>query len=380
MMTFLFLGRASNLLGAFLAGLSFCTIPSLHHHTWKTQIKRLQTWTVRIFFACSVGFEVPIGNFWTAKTWSRSALFCVALIGKFYSGLLATPRNPLNVATVRPAPRSLAAPPHHPPPILDTSIHPPTHLPPVHLLRRRTAAATQEQQLQKHAPTPAPRPRSSLQSLPPPILTPPSALPTPTAGGPVDVRPGRARLRRRGLRPAAGPLRPGRLCDRLPHRADQPHRLPVAPADRPREAGGPRPEGGGERQGGDEARVRRAPPPPAPLPLTPVFSLTSLPRAHPAQGHLLQVGHPLPLPHGPHGRHPAHAGGGAVRRHGHAHRQPAGPVRLRGAGDGWAQSGPGSLPAWRRALLRVRAQLRGGRTHFFLVSFRVFSPRPRRCS
>lgn len=102
MMTFLYLGRASYLLGSFLAGLSFCTIPSFHHHTWKHQVKRLQTWTVRIFFACSVGFEVPIGDFWTAKVWTRSALFLCALVGKSWAGLSAVPFNALNVATVRP--------------------------------------------------------------------------------------------------------------------------------------------------------------------------------------------------------------------------------------------------------------------------------------
>lgn len=128
MMTFLYLGGASNLLGAFLAGLSFCTLPSLHHHTWKAQIKRLQTWTVRIFFACSVGFEIPIGDFWTAKCWSRSALFLVALVGKSWAGLPVTPFNALNMATVRApasAPRSAhafaAAALLHPP---RASVHP----------------------------------------------------------------------------------------------------------------------------------------------------------------------------------------------------------------------------------------------------------------
>jgi Flp pilus assembly protein TadB len=40
-------GGASPLLGAFLAGLSFCTIRSLEH-VWKSQVKRLQTWYVRV--------------------------------------------------------------------------------------------------------------------------------------------------------------------------------------------------------------------------------------------------------------------------------------------------------------------------------------------
>lgn len=101
MMTMLYLGRASYLLGAFLGGLSFCTIPSLHHHTWKHQIKRVQTWLVRIFFACTVGFEVPLMDFWTPHVWERSLLFFLALLGKGLSGLLAAPLTPLNAVTAR---------------------------------------------------------------------------------------------------------------------------------------------------------------------------------------------------------------------------------------------------------------------------------------
>lgn len=37
------LGHASYLLGAFLAGLSFCTIRSLHSHTWKAQARYQQS-------------------------------------------------------------------------------------------------------------------------------------------------------------------------------------------------------------------------------------------------------------------------------------------------------------------------------------------------
>lgn len=39
LMAILTLGHASHLLGAFLAGLSFCTIRSLHNHTWKGQAR-----------------------------------------------------------------------------------------------------------------------------------------------------------------------------------------------------------------------------------------------------------------------------------------------------------------------------------------------------
>jgi Kef-type K+ transport system membrane component KefB len=101
-------GGASPLLGAFLAGLSFCTIRSLEH-VWKSQVKRLQTWCggrrvlvhlshriasahalssplrlrlVRIFFACTVGFDVPVRLFGSGVVWRRAAVFYCATLAK----------------------------------------------------------------------------------------------------------------------------------------------------------------------------------------------------------------------------------------------------------------------------------------------------------
>jgi Kef-type K+ transport system membrane component KefB len=65
LMSALHAGRASHLLGAFLGGLCFCTLSSLHH-VWTAQVKRCQTWLVRVFFAGSVGFSIPITQFWTS--------------------------------------------------------------------------------------------------------------------------------------------------------------------------------------------------------------------------------------------------------------------------------------------------------------------------
>lgn len=45
---------ASHLLGAFLAGLCCCTEPRLHA-AWTKQVKRLQTWLLKLFFAASCG-------------------------------------------------------------------------------------------------------------------------------------------------------------------------------------------------------------------------------------------------------------------------------------------------------------------------------------
>jgi hypothetical protein len=103
-------GGASPLLGAFLAGLSFCTIRSLEH-VWKSQVKRLQTWCVRvcvrrgiayhdimlmmpsnraplpsrlvrIFFACTVGFDVPVKLFGSGVVWKRAVVFYCATLAK----------------------------------------------------------------------------------------------------------------------------------------------------------------------------------------------------------------------------------------------------------------------------------------------------------
>merc|ERR1719464_1847031 len=56
-----FLG-SSHLLGAFLAGLCFCTDHTIHH-AWHHQIKRVLQWMLRIFFAATIGFQIPILEF-----------------------------------------------------------------------------------------------------------------------------------------------------------------------------------------------------------------------------------------------------------------------------------------------------------------------------
>ena len=49
----------SELLGAFLTGLAFCTDHNVHA-TWKRQVKRVMQWLLRFFFACTIGFEIPL--------------------------------------------------------------------------------------------------------------------------------------------------------------------------------------------------------------------------------------------------------------------------------------------------------------------------------
>jgi Kef-type K+ transport system membrane component KefB len=99
-------GGASPLLGAFLAGLSFCTIRSIEH-VWKSQVKRLQTWLVRIFFACTVGFDVPVRRFGSALVWRRAAVFWCATLGKLLAGIFGVPRKAPQMMTLGLAMASL---------------------------------------------------------------------------------------------------------------------------------------------------------------------------------------------------------------------------------------------------------------------------------
>eukprot|EP00947_MAST-08B_sp_MAST-8B-sp1_P002591 g2591.t1 len=83
---------SSELLGAFLAGFCFCTDQHVHH-TWNKQVKRVMHWTMRIFFACSIGFSVPISSFTGGEVWGRAGLFLLCIFGKLIVGVLATSRT-----------------------------------------------------------------------------------------------------------------------------------------------------------------------------------------------------------------------------------------------------------------------------------------------
>jgi hypothetical protein len=81
-------GKASPLMGAFLAGLVFCS-DSGAHHMFVTQFKRIMQWLLRIFFAASIGFQVPLQKFGnTTVLWQGFAL-TLALLGKVAVGFMA---------------------------------------------------------------------------------------------------------------------------------------------------------------------------------------------------------------------------------------------------------------------------------------------------
>lgn len=79
--------KASHLMGAFIAGLLFCRSPDLHH-VFVHQFKLLMKWLMRIFFAATIGFQVPIKDFADGGIILRGLGFTLALIGKLLVGLM----------------------------------------------------------------------------------------------------------------------------------------------------------------------------------------------------------------------------------------------------------------------------------------------------
>ena len=80
----------SHLLGAFVAGMCFVNVPR-SHIVWQAQMKRIVRWTVRIFFAASVGFAVPIQKMFSLDAFWRGLILGLGpTIGaKVVSGLFA---------------------------------------------------------------------------------------------------------------------------------------------------------------------------------------------------------------------------------------------------------------------------------------------------
>ena len=79
--------KASPLMGAFLAGLVFCSNHDAHQ-MFVSQFKRLIQWLLRIFFAASIGFQVPIGSFASSSVVLHGAVFTLALLGKILTGFM----------------------------------------------------------------------------------------------------------------------------------------------------------------------------------------------------------------------------------------------------------------------------------------------------
>mmetsp|Transcript_27971 Transcript_27971/g.42849 ORF Transcript_27971/g.42849 Transcript_27971/m.42849 type:complete len:809 (+) Transcript_27971:202-2628(+) len=79
--------KASFLMGAFVSGLTFCRSHELHH-LFVTQFKRVLQWLMRIFFAASIGFQVPIKDFGNGTVIWQGLVFTIALTGKLAVGFM----------------------------------------------------------------------------------------------------------------------------------------------------------------------------------------------------------------------------------------------------------------------------------------------------
>ena len=101
LMFFLLLAYASvthflgtHLWGCFIAGMSFaCLTPPHHaHHVWVRQTKRMTTWMIRIFFACTVAFSIPITQllsldaFWKGSIMGIFACILTKVVCAFFMG------------------------------------------------------------------------------------------------------------------------------------------------------------------------------------------------------------------------------------------------------------------------------------------------------
>ena len=87
MMPATYYAKASYLMGAFIAGLAFCTSHELHA-VFVRQFKRVMQWLMRIFFAASIGFQVPIKEFGNGTVIWQGLVFTIALLGKLAVGFM----------------------------------------------------------------------------------------------------------------------------------------------------------------------------------------------------------------------------------------------------------------------------------------------------
>ena len=90
---------SSYLLGAFLSGLMFCTDHTIHA-VWSHQIKRLLQWLLRVFFACTIGFALPITEFADPEVIKQGLVYCICMLGKIVTGFFGRPRNRKEFLTV----------------------------------------------------------------------------------------------------------------------------------------------------------------------------------------------------------------------------------------------------------------------------------------
>jgi Kef-type K+ transport system membrane component KefB len=82
-----FYAQASYLMGGFVTGLAFCSAEGTHQ-LFISQFKRVTTWCMRMFFAASIGFQVPVRDFGDVQVLWRGMVFFSSLFGKLAVGFL----------------------------------------------------------------------------------------------------------------------------------------------------------------------------------------------------------------------------------------------------------------------------------------------------
>jgi len=96
MMSVLVLGTAffftgTHLWGCFMAGMCLAKVHSAHH-VWVKQTKRMTSWMIRIFFACTVAFSIPlmellsIDAFWKGSIMGIVACIATKVFCAFFAG------------------------------------------------------------------------------------------------------------------------------------------------------------------------------------------------------------------------------------------------------------------------------------------------------
>ena len=81
----------SYLLGAFMAGLAFSSVPGAQE-LWEKGTPPILAWLVLCFFACSVGFVIQVDALFEGMAVLYGLLVTVAaILGKFLSGCFAAP-------------------------------------------------------------------------------------------------------------------------------------------------------------------------------------------------------------------------------------------------------------------------------------------------
>lgn len=78
----------SYLLGCFISGLSFCT-ESVVREVWESQVKRHLSWLLRIFFAATIAFEIPVNLYLDGQVIVQGLFLFVCIIGKLATGIFA---------------------------------------------------------------------------------------------------------------------------------------------------------------------------------------------------------------------------------------------------------------------------------------------------